>query len=343
LVAAYRKYEHDRSDLINAIAAIQPGHPLILEYVSDRLRRGQHDENLIKALGDKSFASLFGELLAYAKKESRKSGFALDRFADNFRYKQFARLPEARQQQIAAVMAGVISKTTDENTRGYACKVIQLLGKGGSAALELVREILKTPDPAFAVYNALHALGRMGPKGAPARPEVEKLLQNKGFRSLAAAVLATIEPGEAPRALRVLRDELTKKDDTFRNDALAAIACLGPTAGEFRPEIEKLAARPGENQQWAKIALGATSDPIPIIKSFVDDLRSSEKDKRIGACTALVALQKYARPAIPVLRAMIKKDPENTIFYAGAIYEISQVRVWPMVWGFNCIPGGYPW
>lgn len=343
LVAIYQKNKGERDDAIQALIAIQPDHPLILQHVRGKLRAGELgfiEEEVIKSLDDESFESLFDDLLAYGEIRLKKKESSLSFFANEVQYKQLTQLPEPKRQQMAGIMARVISKTTDTNTRGYACMVIQLLGEGGTSALDQVREVLRT-QKYFEAYHALHAIGRMGTKAASAKPEVEALLQTS-YRSLAAAVMAKIEPSSVPRSLAILRGELKKNGGTC-NSALAAIACLGPTAGELLPEVKKLATETGDNQFMARVTMGAIGDSSAIIKSFIDDLRSTDEDKRMEACHALVFLQKYAHQAVPVLREMMEKDPSNSMFYAGAINQITQERLRAMVWGFNCIPGGYPW
>jgi hypothetical protein len=93
----------------------------------------------------------------------------------------------------------------------------------------------------------------------------------------------------------------------------------------------------------ARIALGAIGDHEAVVAGFIDDLKSDNEKTRIAACNGLVELQRFAKDAEPALRAMIEKDPANGVFYAGAIYEITRKHVGSMTWGFNNIPGGYPW
>ena len=93
----------------------------------------------------------------------------------------------------------------------------------------------------------------------------------------------------------------------------------------------------------AKVALRAVGDPAPVVQAFIADLQAASAEPRLLTCEGLALLQKSARQAVTALDEAMQHDPSNTMYYAGAIYEITRQRKCDVIRGFNNIPNGYPW
>ncbi len=93
---------------------------------------------------------------------------------------------------------------------------------------------------------------------------------------------------------------------------------------------------------WKRVTELIRKQCDAIIQFGIASARQEEK-VRLRACYDLVVLQRFAAGAVEPLRQCIGSDPENAIFYAGAIYYITGRRELAMIWEYNIQPGGSPW
>jgi hypothetical protein len=145
------------------------------------------------------------------------------------------------------------------------------------------------------------------------------------------------------------------RDEDVRVTILNALANCRLDAKDAAP-LKKILAGPASVEQLAALAAAlalppktpglldaAIGDPKPVVRQLIAELRGEDAEKRVPACVALVSLQEFAAEAVPVFHEMLRRDPGNGLYYAGAILELTGQRVRGAAWSFQGPPGGYPW
>jgi HEAT repeat protein len=197
-------------------------------------------------------------------------------------------------------------------------------------------DALSSPDAA-ARYRAVHALGAIGPEAGAAVPALAVILRRDPeprLRVEAALALSKMRPA-SQRAVPALAEALGDEDPQVRMYAVIALAGLGRAS---RPAVPALTAALQDEtnetyvntftftiQEEAAIALGrATAGTPQAVPVLMETLRASPSDGlRQAATRALGTVGAEARPAVPLLRALLRdKGPVPRWVVEDALLEI---------------------
>ncbi|HEY7329697.1 MAG TPA: HEAT repeat domain-containing protein [Gemmataceae bacterium] len=176
--------------------------------------------------------------------------------------------------------------------------------------------------------KAIHALGAIGPDAAEAVPSLARILSNDAdtnARMQAALALVKIGPASSA-AVPALAGALDEDESPqVRMNAALALSELGTQAHEAVPVLLKALKR-GANrakvatfactiQDMAVLALGrATAGTSEGVAPLMEVLQSARTySKRSAAIQALQAVGTPARPAEPLLLALLQEDLSDSL------------------------------
>jgi HEAT repeat protein len=180
---------------------------------------------------------------------------------------------------------------------------------------------LDAPDTASR-YRAIHALGAIGPEAEAAVPALAVILRRdpeRFLRAEAALALSKMRPASV-RAVPALAEALGDEDQKVRMYAVIALATMGRAS---RPAVPALTAALKDDtnqahvstfyftiQEEAAIALGrATSGTPEAVPVLMETLRAAPSDRlRWAAARALGTVGTEARPAVPLLRTLLRDE-----------------------------------
>ncbi len=156
----------------------------------------------------------------------------------------------AKAEPVVPALAALLQDDEDD-TRREAAIALAKIGPAAKAAVPELIRLVQTPEGP-AVYAACYALGRIGPAAIEAKPALSQALAGKDetLSAIAAWALAQIDPKctvTAPKSVPVLVRALSDHDARIRQQAAAALQCLGTLAKEALPALEK--ATQDENEQ----------------------------------------------------------------------------------------------
>lgn len=184
----------------------------------------------------------------------------------------------------------------------------------GEAMSGLLRDLQGTDE--VHRYEAIEALGALGPSARSALPDLEKALSDSDVmvRILAASALNRIEPKNAlvtQRAVGVLAQAFKEESLQVRSEAEAAIAEIGRPA--IPALIEAIRALDPDVRQSAASALGQIGPPaaeaVPELVRLLEDPNAAVRSE---AAHALGRIGTAAREAIPALIGRLS-DPDGMV------------------------------
>lgn len=170
--------------------------------------------------------------------------------------------------------------------------------------------------------QAIHALGAIGPPAEKAVPELTEILRRdpeRGPRIEAALALSKLRPASRS-AVPELAEALTDEELWVRMNAAIALAALGHDSQPAVPALIRalkdqmnrtnLDAFPFTIQQEVAVALGRASSGTPeAVPALSETLRTADsKWVRLTVARALAEVGGEARPAVPLLRGMLRDD-----------------------------------
>ena len=161
-------------------------------------------------------------------------------------------------------------------------------GVEGKAAISAYAELL-TEDGWQIRYNVARTLGSIGPKAAPAVPNLIKLLDEKpGMpRSEAIATLGRIGPGAKPAVPALIKELKVAEGD--RLAAVCALEHIGPDAKDAVPALIELLK--GELGGFAASALGGIGgEAKAAIPTLTEMLNGKRPDARCVAARRFAGL-----------------------------------------------------
>jgi HEAT repeat protein len=183
----------------------------------------------------------------------------------------------------------------EQSVRVTAAVVLVRLGDDGSGPLSTLRRALTRPSTLPGESSEIiGALGELGPRAAPAIPELQAVAERDPNQYEAFACLGKMGPAGRP-ALPYLR-KLLQQGWPHRIDyAAEALECLGPAGAEALPDLMLM-------------------------------LRSPREEDRIAAARALGAMGRQAKPAVPRLEVLLREGPAVRLFALAALLRITHDR-----------------
>jgi HEAT repeat protein len=182
----------------------------------------------------------------------------------------------------------------DEAVRLQAAIVLCHLRDDAPEALALLRKQLRATDRhTFPGSELLWALVRLGPRAAPAIPDLLAAFEAQPIRNVLYP-LGRMGPAGRP-AVPFLRKVLLRADLDREGEAAEALEGIGPAAAEALPELMAM-------------------------------LRSADDVDRIAAARALGAMGPAARAAVPRLEALLRDGPGPRPFAHAALFRITGDR-----------------
>jgi HEAT repeat protein len=179
------------------------------------------------------------------------------------------------------------------------------LREGGAAAVPVLCEILKSPDPDLRM-DALLGLSLIGTDAKPAEPALaEAVMQEKQPSRfvLAGQTLGKLDPEAAADTLtKVLRD---RSDASRQSWALSVLLDLAPECQAALPALAEIAHNPAEDARLRVAAvrvLWRLHQPAePLVASLCDTLAAQDTPAGVQALEALGEMGPAAKPAVPAL------------------------------------------
>ena len=226
------------------------------------------------------------------------------------------------------IVRPILLKTLQNADPEVVANAMDAFASLGPDALKDIDDILAHPD---ARHFATLVIYRMGPKAAPAVPDLVEALQALGdteddnlFRREAQMALAAIGP-DAAAAVPVLIESLASDDREVRGSACYALGKIGPAAAEAVPALQTRLGELEDSGQvavvWALLNIKPDDEDIattavPILVGALDD-----PDEVVRA-EAASAVGRIGEPAAkPEVIAELKKllnDPAPPVQEAAA-------------------------
>jgi HEAT repeat protein len=190
----------------------------------------------------------------------------------------------------------------------------------GKALKDWIRT-LQAPDP-YVRLKALEALSAMGPKAAPAIPELIRSLENKDelFHISVFSTLSQIGKPAVPSLLEIFTDP--GRDQFIRRDAACALGSIGVDASEAIPELIKALKNNILISSGASLAL-ATMGKVAL-PSLLEALKGDDAEIRTGAAKALSQMGPDAEEAVPILKKALNNS--NVAFRAQAAMALAELH-----------------
>ncbi len=145
-----------------------------------------------------------------------------------------------------------------------------------TAAVPALVEIIKNKTPRDEFFNAIMAIGRIGPEAKATVPLLIEALKVKRVQSSALEALARIGP-EAKAAVPALTDILKSDNWELKTGAIEVLGLIGPNAKPAIPAIiECMGATIKEKQKGRRL----TSMKKPVVSLFFAELCSKSSRSR---------------------------------------------------------------
>jgi HEAT repeat protein len=227
------------------------------------------------------------------------------------------RIDPGRPVDLAPLLDGL----HHEAQHGNALRALYALGPEAAEAAPELAGLVQTldADNVDEWSTALAALGRMGPRAAPAVRVLQSLLPRPPRKARdpndLAALLQLMEPPipvidalgrigpDAAAAVPELRMMLCDPDPETRAAAALALGRIGPAARRAIPRLEEVRDDDDEASPWAAFALARITGD----KMHVAWLTRAAR-RRTEAGEALGELGAAARPALPEVLALLRGD-----------------------------------
>ena len=213
--------------------------------------------------------------------------------------------------------------------RSAAAVALGRLGPQGAAAVPQLAELLGDDDEEVRA-NAAWALGHVGPAAAEAVAELADALldDSAAVRGRAAVALGALGASAAPAA-EVLRDGLRDADPASRAAMAGALWCVSGEAGEALPVLlEMLGSDDAPSRRQAAQALERVG-PLAAVAApaLVTALGDDAARVRAAAARALAAIGTADEGIIAALAAAAEDDDEDVRTAAGeALTTLGEVQ-----------------
>ncbi len=212
-----------------------------------------------------------------------------------------------------------ILPTLNAYSRGLAIRVLGSLWSDATASLPVFEAALRDDDPGVR-FNAVSALGCVGPAAAPAAGQLLSVMRETNTEGGGphgvhwAAIWAIRELGyEAAAILDDLRADLRSPSTETRRDVLFLLEQMGPVKLPLLADLRGALRDADTEVRWsAARAIGslgpAAADACGDLSCALDD---PDTFVRVSACRALAALGRGALPAWDALVRTATSDTEQ--------------------------------
>jgi predicted Zn finger-like uncharacterized protein len=204
-------------------------------------------------------------------------------------------------------------KGQDLADRMHAARALAKLGpKAAPAVPELIAALRDQTDHPVSVLlrqAAAGALAEIGPEAAPAVPALRDALRDKNREVQQQAIDALVKIGKP--SLNVLTEALQHPEMGVRVKAAAGIAALGPEAKDAVPKLVQAAMTDAQAEAQVRIAaslMRVDPDNQELVLIFIRGLKHPTDEIRKLAAVSLGQLGARAKLAIPDLTDVIKFD-----------------------------------
>lgn len=198
---------------------------------------------------------------------------------------------------------GVFDKTRREKAQA----AIKTMGTNGIPTYIRVLEPQSKSEPT-ACRQVVKAFEILGESGAPAVPQLHKLLMDPACSHHAAAALA----GVGTPAMQSLRDGLKAAPVKIRIATAIAVATMNERARPAIQELLQLAHDPDSNARSAALSALKTvhGDPDVVVPVLIESFSRGDQEIQIAAILALASYGADAKPAVPLLIKAAKSKSE---------------------------------
>jgi len=223
-------------------------------------------------------------------------------------------MKDAEQGTLAGAFAEMLAAPEPAVEQAAGGALVRL----GDAGLTAVRE--KLADPKVR-HCAMQVLAALGPKAAPALPDILAALRagDPQFCDEAAMAIAALGPAAAPAVddlRKLLGDE---QAGAARYSAAFALGSIGPGAKAAEPMLRELATSADEIMAtvavWAVLKINP--DDRQMMEAAVPRLRKALRSERDGvrleAAVALGDIGSTAATAVPLLELLADDDPSREV------------------------------
>jgi HEAT repeat protein len=238
----------------------------------------------------------------------------------DYEYRQFAieSLGEVGPEAKAAVPK-LIEILRSRDRMKFRWRAAAALGKIGPEARSAVPTLVAAlnADRYSVRVEAVLALGRIGPDARAALPRLRALLAEERSAYLALAVARVGDPREA--AAVMLDEAINSPKRSHREDALRALAEIGPAASSVLPALKKrLRDEDGGADRWVACAICKIGRRIKRGETVLDERHEAievltelarEPDRRFGLYGTTEVVRELgpdAAPLVPALVAVLK-------------------------------------
>jgi HEAT repeat protein len=197
-------------------------------------------------------------------------------------------------------------RTGDRNVRTILLQALAAVDPVSDATLTAVGKLLATDCSAACNY-----LANLGPRAAPAVPQLIVLVQRDQDRE-AMQALAAIGPDAAP-ALQTLHTVARHGTDVGKCGAILAIAAIAPGDESTLLLLAEMAATEPDFavRQAAVRVLAGMGRLATVPAALRDRLGSPDAHERLWAAIAVAAIEKRLDTALPVLAALLDHPEES--------------------------------
>jgi HEAT repeat protein len=222
--------------------------------------------------------------------------------------------PEAK-----AAVPKLIEILRSRDRAKFRWRAAEALGKIGPEARSAVPALIAALDTdRYSVRaESVRALGRIGPDARAALPRLRALLAEERSAFLALAVARVGDPREA--AAVMLDEAINASKRVHREDALRALAEMGPAASSVLPALRKrLRDENGLADRWVACAICKIGRRVKTGETVLDERHEAiealtalvrEPDRRFGlygVTEVVLELGPDAAPLVPALIAVLK-------------------------------------
>src|SRR3990172_7617397 len=234
----------------------------------------------------------------------------------------------------------VLSALNDKNANVRA-EALQVFGREASSSTAYVGKLrdMLSDDGEYSYsisadcfgarpvkYEAVVALGTIGPEARICLPELREMYANDSDPSvrIAAAVAVAQLDKEDVKAIRYLKNEAERAtSDDYRYGAIVGLQRFGNRASIIAPILKKLLK---SDPSW--LIRAGCSDALPAVNGFVEDtvgalveaLDDREPFVQMSVLESLKAIGFHAAKAVPAVEKLLdkySKMPEEDLPYGG--------------------------
>jgi HEAT repeat protein len=215
---------------------------------------------------------------------------------------------------VAGLLLDAIEKD-DDSLRSDAQSALGTLGIKGAKSVDHFIGWLKGPDAdrRNIAINALSSVGRDSPKALSALVTLLKSSEDQNVRRSATYALSAFEDRGTAELIKALADPAYS-----RLDVLTALRQLGQRAKAAREPVVKLLGDKDRSVAIAAaIALASIDPKTEAVPVLIEGMRSSDRDIRNQATSALGNFGPLARTAVPeLIRVLQTQDTRYSALYA---------------------------